>query len=270
METLRSDHEKDGLFHNSKPQTPRMERKELEEPPLPRLVLLLLPEAHKALARLGEEGGTLSLTGDEALHLPMTRAHLPNRFVEAAQHALHHVLLVARHSDHRHAHALRLRQNPLELAHELVVGGGTVDSARGVLWHHGGQRVDHHHARCELLADSEHVVQRHVRVAATLHRQVVAVHGEARHVECLQRVVEKRRLARADVAFEENGAAGLEVRGRKRVDEWNGLLAVALRAETLVLVVVLVPREEISQLPTGSRVWLSTERNGAEESGRGS
>lgn len=61
-----------------------MERKELEEPPLPRLVLLLLPEAHKALARLGKEGGTLSLTGDEALHLPVTRVHLPNRFVEAA------------------------------------------------------------------------------------------------------------------------------------------------------------------------------------------
>lgn len=270
MESLRSDHEKDGLFHYSNLQTPRMERQELEEPPLPHLVLLLLPEAHKALARLGEEGRTLSLTRDEALHLHVTRPHCPNRFVEAPQHALHHILLVARHSNHRHAHALRLRQDPLELAHEFVVGGGAVDSPRGVLWHHGGQRIDHHHARRELLADGEHVVQCDMRVATTLHRQVVAAHSEARHVECLQCVVEKRRLARADVAFEENGGAALEVRVWKRADEWNGLLAVALRAETLVLVVVLVPREEIRQLPTGSRVWLSTERNGAEESDRGS
>ena len=77
-------------------------------------------------------------------------------------------------------------------------------------------------------------------------------------------MVEKRGLAGTDVAFEKNGTAGLEMRLWRKHDEGEGLLAVALCAETLVLVVILIPREEICQLPTRSCIWLSTEWNWTE------
>ena len=178
------------------------------------------------LARGGEEGGTLALAGDDALHLRLIGRSHAHRLVEPPQHTLHHVLRVARHTHHRHARALRLHHHMLQLRQQRVVRRTPVDAPRSVLRRDGFQGIDQQGARGELRAAEEPVVQRHVGVTATLQGEVVAVDEEAGHAKGVQRVEEQSRLAGAHIALDENGAGrlGLSEAGT----ETNGMDSAAL------------------------------------------